>query len=224
MLIATALGKADTQTLGALAMELLVSLSKAEATIVALHDAESRRIDAETLRLEAQRAADRGRQRRHRESRGVTVTDRDVTVPSPFSPTPPFSPPTSSSSSSAREAALANRLPTDAGRNALTAIMLRVADADRLAVLAEIGMILDGGRPSVPSKPETMELALCDYAANGLSDGRFNARHFRRHVQLAALPAAPNGTGQRGGGGKKPPQQFDYSQSTTDDKGVKWQN
>lgn len=62
-------------------------------------------------------------------------------------------------------------------------------------------MILDGGRPNVSMKPEHMELALSDYAANGLSDGRFNAVHFRRHVQRAAQPDLQpkrrGGVGQR---------------------------
>jgi hypothetical protein len=49
-------------------------------------------------------------------------------------------------------------------------------------------MILDGGRPGTPHQPQFVELALCDYAANGMSDGRFNAIHFRCHVQRAAKP------------------------------------
>jgi hypothetical protein len=82
---------------------------------------------------------------------------------------------------------ISDRLPSDAGRAALTTIL---AAGNGLAVASEIGMILDGGRPGTPHQPQFVELALCDYAANGMSDGRFNAIHFRRHVQRAAKPEA----------------------------------
>lgn len=186
MEIANALSRADSQSLAAIGFELLESLAEARATIAELR-----------LTEEGRRAGQRQRSRDHR-ARNVTQRDerdeRDTPLVSPFSPTPPITPsdpPQSVSQSSsvwapAQEAALAKRLPTNAGRIALAAVLARCGE--KLSVAAEIGMILDGGRPGVSQKPEHVELALCDYAANGLSDGRFNAIHFRRHVQRAAKP------------------------------------
>lgn len=205
MEIAQALARADAQTLAKIGIELLASLGKAEATLAEMRNADEER-----------RRAARERTRR---SRGGHVTSRDVTEghvterdTPPLSPTPPFPTPTSPSSSSPRarlwepadEAALAARLPTTGGRLALAAVLNRCDD--KASVAAEVRMILDGGRPNVSARPEHMELALSDYAANGLTDGRFNAAHFRRHVQRAAKgdpppePATP-GTGAR----RRPP-------------------
>jgi hypothetical protein len=193
--ILTAHRKADVDALADMAQGLLTSLAVADVKIQEL------RADQEE-----RRKGQRERTRKSRLSRAVTlpdVTERD----SPVSPHTPHLPPTSTSSSSARvlswrpadETALAGRLPSEQGRVALAAVLFRCDD--KRAVAAEIGMILDGGRPGVSNKPAHMELALSDYASNGLTDGKFNAVHFRRHVQRAAKPEQSNGRRHRGGVG-----------------------
>lgn len=184
MEITNAIQNADLQALAAIAIELVGLVQ----------------------RDEARRGRDRQRKRDiPRKSRNSTES-AEIAESSPFSPTPPFTPPTSSTSSSPRvfwtpieEAKLAARLLTDPGRNALSAVLRRCED--KRAVAAEIGMILDGGRPNVSPRAEHMELALSDYASNGMTEGRFNAAHFRRHVQRAAKPEQQNGNGSNGRGG-----------------------
>src|SRR5687767_9870729 len=97
--ILTALGKADAQSLAAMGLELLASLSKAEATIEELRRADDARRAAEADRL----ARDRERKRRRVHGNPRKSTEFDGSVgPSPFSPTPPLTPTSSSSSSSPR--------------------------------------------------------------------------------------------------------------------------
>lgn len=190
MEIASALARADAQTLAEIGFELLASLGRAETAIALQHAAD-----------EARRQRDRDRKpvKHPRIPRNPQRSTESVESLN-GSPHPSFNP-SSTASSSAREADLAKRLPTDAGRDALSAVLSRVVAVDRLSIAAEIGMILDGGRPGCSTKPEVMEMALMDYASNGLSDGRFNAQHFRRHVQTAAMPVKPqNGNGGRRGG------------------------
>lgn len=192
MEIATAFAKADSETLARIGYELLESLGEARANLAAFE-------------AERARAREYDRERKRRVRRNPTESG-GIPGPSPFSPTPPLNPTTSPSSSSARvlwhpadEARLAERLPSDHGRNALTSILARCGD--KASVVAEFRMILDGGRPGVSHRPEHLESALVDYAANGMTDGRFNAAHFRKHVQRAARPEQT--TLRRGGVGER---------------------
>lgn len=187
MQIATALAKADAQTLAEIGFELLASLGDARRDL-ALH--------------EARKARDRERKpaRNPRISR-KSMSDAENAAPSPFSPTPPFNPTTSTASSPREtwrpdaEARLASRLPSNAGRIALAAVLVKCGD--KVSVVAEIGMILDGGRPGTPHKPEFVELALCDYAAN---EPKWSSVAFRAYVLRASKPATQNGNGHRRGG------------------------
>lgn len=95
------------------------------------------------------------------------------------------------------EQRLAERLPTDAGRLALDAV-LKAANS-RAGVISSIVAMLDGMHPPAV-KPEHMDVALSDYVAQGLSAGRFNAQHFRSFTRTAARPerSAPvGGPGKR---------------------------
>ena len=196
--IALALGKADAQSLGEIALELMASLSEARGAIARLEAANSELSEDLARRREGER--ERKRRQRHAPSQDVTGrhgTDRDSPA---FSPTPPFSPPASTALHRAKlpdmENALALRLPSNAGRNALTTILRKCGDP--VGVVAEIGMVLDGGRPGTPSNPATVELALCDYAAN---EARWSSVAFRAYVLRAAQPVKPaNGNGHRRGG------------------------
>lgn len=96
------------------------------------------------------------------------------------------------------EAEVAQRLPTDHGRNALSAVLAKCGN--KLEVVAEIRMILDGGRPGCSTRPDAMELALCDFAAN---ESKWSNTLFRRYVQRAGKPEASNGNGRRGGVGER---------------------
>lgn len=186
MEIAQALAKADSQSLAVIGFELLESLGEARHAIAS---------------FEARKARDRERKKRPIPRNSAPSTENVES--SPFSPTPPFSPPTSSTSSSASgrvwrpddEARLARRLPSDAGRLALSAVLARCGD--KVAVAAEVRMILDGGRPNVSAKPEHVELALCDYAANEM---RWASALFRTYVQRASKPQVIRGEGPRRGG------------------------
>ena len=94
------------------------------------------------------------------------------------------------------EARTAARLASDNDRVALTAILAK--SESKSAVVAEIGMVLDGGRPNVSRDPAHVGLALCDYAAN---ESRWNNALFRSYVQRAARGERQGkprgGTGQR---------------------------
>lgn len=93
----------------------------------------------------------------------------------------------------ALEQALANRLTTDPGRIALTAVLATADDVGKRGVVAEITALLDGQRGAhLRPTPAQMDQVLSDYTANGMSNGKFNAAHFRKHVERAMrAPAAP---------------------------------
>lgn len=93
----------------------------------------------------------------------------------------------------AAEAKMAERLTSDAGRNALSAV-LRVSGS-KLGVIAELDALLRGDR----GKPhhctaEQMDVALSDYVTNGMSSGRWNAQHFRACVRRAMQPVLEQST------------------------------
>lgn len=103
-----------------------------------------------------------------------------------------------SSSQPIRENALAERLPTVAGRNALAAVLKSAGETSGIA--EELEMLLGGHRGQhVQPTLEQLDVALSDYVTNGMSDGRWNAAHFRGCIKRAMRPddeLRPNG-GQR---------------------------
>jgi hypothetical protein len=102
------------------------------------------------------------------------------------------------------ETAVADRLPSNAGRNALT-VVLRSA-ASRMTWAAEIGAMLDGMPGHIPATPIQVETALVEFVANGHAGGESSPslKHFKafveRAAQASALPrppkTAPSGTGR----------------------------
>lgn len=85
------------------------------------------------------------------------------------------------------ESQLAAKLPTDADRLALAAIVARATS--RAACLASLDAMLTGNDPAVrqPTLPQ-FGAALRDYAGN---TGQWNAAHFRGYLKRAALPVDP---------------------------------
>lgn len=93
---------------------------------------------------------------------------------------------------------LADRLTSEAGRTALASVL---ATAEiTTGITAAINAMLDGMHPP-KVQPDVMDRALIDYVANGMSSGRFNARHFRSFALRAAEPQSV--AGRRGGTGKR---------------------
>lgn len=84
------------------------------------------------------------------------------------------------------EAALLQRLPTDAGRGALIAVL--AAANNRLGVALEFQAMLNGMHPPTV-EPEIMDAALRDYVVNGQTNGTFNATHFRGYIRRARIAA-----------------------------------
>jgi len=161
--------------------------------------------------LEDRRAKDRDRQKRRRElrrqSRGQSADShaerpRDVTqesVPAravrnetirnekiSSSPARPISP---------EEEALADRLPSEAGKRALHAIC--AASPSPVAWVAEMGASLDGMAGHVYLTPEQLDTALREYEGNGaLKSPSF--KHFRQYLSKASEPTtAATGNGAR---------------------------
>lgn len=204
MQIANALSRADSQQLAEYGFALLESLTEARALVATYQEAENaQRREAEAIQA-ARRERDAERKRRVRGSpsdrRGVHRKTADSLDGSPDPSLNPTSTPSSPRESlawqPALEGRLAERLATDAGRNALTTILAK--GGNKTAIVCEVGMVLDGGRPGVSRKPEDVELALCDYAAN---EERWNNALFRAYVQRAARGESKSvrrgGTGQR---------------------------
>ena len=82
---------------------------------------------------------------------------------------------------------MAERLTSDAGRNALSAV-LRVSGS-KLGVIAELDQMLTGNRGKQHHcTVEQLDIALSDYVSNGMSSGRWNAQHFRACVRRAMQP------------------------------------
>lgn len=107
----------------------------------------------------------------------------------------------------ALEAQVAAKLTTDSGRNALTVLLQTVTgDVGKRGVVAEIEAMLGGMRGAhLRPTPDQMDQALSDYVANGMSTGKFNALHFRKHVERAMkapppAPAKPSAPPAAGGG------------------------
>lgn len=92
---------------------------------------------------------------------------------------------------SAPEHGVGARLLTEPDRDALTAVLAKSPSPAH--VVAELTMILDGGRPNVSRDPAHIGLALCDYAAN---EHRWSNDLFRRYVQRAAKGERPPGHGK----------------------------
>lgn len=116
--------------------------------------------------------------------------------------------PSPSPSADAREAELAERLETDADRNALTAL-LRSVDAPG-PWLAEIGAHLDGLHPPQLTPAQAGE-ALRDFVGNGGLRSP-NLKHFRGYLRNAGRardrPSRTNGR-------RPTPQTFEYTPTTT---------
>lgn len=109
---------------------------------------------------------------------------------------PSFSP--SAAWQPAQEAWLAKRLTTDAGRVALTSILQTAqADVGKTAIVQEIILMLNGERGStVRATPSQMDQALSEYVSNGMSSGRWNAKHFAACVR-STMRAEPTTNGKR---------------------------
>lgn len=159
---------------------------------------------------------------RRRQSRDVTgshdtsrdVTDANVTAPQGFpGPLPNTITTTATSSSRAsvlfgEEADLGAQLTTDAGRTALAAVLATVEL--RASVTAEVRACLDGSRgPLYKPTAGELDVALSDYVTNGLSNGKWNAAHFRACIKRAKRAdedgpsRPPSGDGVRPGLGKR---------------------
>lgn len=90
------------------------------------------------------------------------------------------------------DARIATRLTSDAGRNALSAV-LQVAGS-KVGVVSELDALLAGTRgKNHHCTPEQLDVALSDYVTNGMSSGRWNAQHFRACVRRAMQPI-PDGS------------------------------
>lgn len=192
MEIASALARADAQTLAALAFELLASLGEVRATLAS---------------FEARQARDREYDR-HRKRRVRRTPTESSGIPglSPFSPTPPFNPSTSTASSSprvwqpGREAELAGRLVTDADRIALAALLAVVGN--KTAWVLEIHAMLDGMPGHRKATPDAMGLALRQYVLNN-KHHTANAAEFDAYVRRAMNPKSESGPVRRGGVGER---------------------
>lgn len=103
----------------------------------------------------------------------------------------------------AAEAALAALLPTDADRNALTAVMLAASKHAR-AWLAEMQACLDGMGGHVHATPAQLGEALRDYVANGAHEFK-NMRQFRRYLRSAAESGEDPGSSAVSSGRRPPP-------------------
>lgn len=154
--------------------------------------------------LEEQRRQSRDRKRKSRGSHsdnGVTSrgssqtsspTIRDETKREASSP-PAWRP--------VLESKLADRLPSDAARNALAAILFKAKG--RLAWAAELTAMLDQMGGHVPATPDQLAEALSEYAANGI-EGTPNLAHFKAFVERVVTrptrkPAAPPSAKQEAG-------------------------
>lgn len=89
-----------------------------------------------------------------------------------------------------------NPLPSDAGRRALFAVWQSAgAASSRAAVLSELNALLSGHRGKQHHCTAVhLDVALSDYASNGMSTGRWNAQHFRACVRRAMQPVQGSGT------------------------------
>lgn len=95
-----------------------------------------------------------------------------------------------------REHRVAERLATDAGRQALAALLhVAQGESGKAAICAELTLMLDGEAGPVRPTPEQMDVALRDYVSNGMSRGQWNAKHFRGCVRSAVQSPAPASQG-----------------------------
>lgn len=86
------------------------------------------------------------------------------------------------------EQRLAERLPTEAGRRALT-VILAAPEASKAGIVSMLTAVLEGMHGT--ASPEAMESALIEYAAGGLTNGRWNSRHFGGFLRTAKQPPRP---------------------------------
>lgn len=187
---------------GAATLRATLELLVHDQPIVAAEDA---RLADEERRITARREADRDRKRdarvrtRPQESSGQAGIQRTGEEssgrPQGFPGPLPNSLTTTATSTSSphawtpgAEADLAAKLTTDAGRTALAAV-LHVASKNggtKAGVVGEIAACLEGarGKHHTPTLAQ-LDVALSDYATNGLSSGAWNAAHFRACVRRA---------------------------------------
>lgn len=171
MEIATAASTADSQRLAAIAIELMESVA-------------SLRADVATLKTAADERRRRDRERKPARNPRIPRTSTDSVESPSFSPTPPFSTPASSSSSSAREELLS-------------------VVPNRAAWEGEITMCRDGARGApYKANAEQMETACRDYLGNGASREP-NMALFRSYIRRAVTGETPAPDRRRGGVGQR---------------------
>lgn len=90
------------------------------------------------------------------------------------------------------EQRLGERLPTDAGRRALT-VILQTPGVSKAGVVSSLTAILDGMHGT--ATPQQLETALIEYAAAGMSNNRWSARHFGGFLNRAKQPPRPEPAG-----------------------------
>lgn len=117
-----------------------------------------------------------------REAPSEGVLSPDLGVLSPESSSPPAWQPV-------HEQRLAERLTTPAGRNALATILQTAGT--KAGIVEELEMLLDGHRGAQwRPLPDQLDVALSEYVTNGMSDGRWNAAHFKACLKRAMQPDA----------------------------------
>lgn len=122
----------------------------------------------------------------------------------------------------AEETSVAERLPSDAGRVALTTIVASVEDP--LAWLLEISACLSGMPGHPPLSATEADQVLRDYVGNGAVK-RKNFRQFRRYLQQGSADrqsASGQSNGARKATKRSTPQEFKYTGTSTEEE-VKWQ-
>lgn len=193
---------------GAATLRATLELLVHDQPIIAAHDL---RMAEEARRTDERREADKLRKRRDRgqgsprDSSGHDGIRRTAAesagIPQGFPGPLPNSVTTTATSSSPAHAweteaerTLAESLPTNVGRSALALVLLVVAKnaGMRIGVTGEIEACMSGHR-GAPYKATAAQLdvALSDYATNGLSSGRWNADHFRACIRRAVANDQP---------------------------------
>lgn len=92
----------------------------------------------------------------------------------------------------ARELHVAVQLPTQAGKDALAALLhVGQTDVGKTGIIAQVELMLAGERGEPHLTHDQLDQLLRDYATNGFSSGRFNAAHFRACAARLLRPAEP---------------------------------